>query len=53
MDWQYTSAAPGNLVQTAELDRKAPHTTIAIGFGGSPAGALSAARGSLATGFAA
>src|SRR6476661_3231577 len=51
MDWQYSSAAPGNLVQTAQLDRKAARTTIAIGFGGSPAGALSAARGSLATGF--
>lgn len=52
MDWQYTSAAPGNLVQTAELDRRAPRTTIAIGFGGSTASALSAARESLGSGFA-
>ena len=42
--------APGNLVQTGPRSTgKAPHTTIALGFGGSPAGALSAARGSLAT----
>ncbi|MEP6952668.1 MAG: glycoside hydrolase family 15 protein, partial [Solirubrobacteraceae bacterium] len=52
MDWHYSSAAPGNLVQTAQLAiGRGGHATVALGFGGSPSSALSAARGSLATAF--
>jgi len=49
MDWQYTSASAGNLVQTARL--AAAHTTIALGFGRTAGAASSTARASLRTGF--
>jgi glucoamylase len=56
MDWHYSSAAPGNLVQTAAIR---PHTTLALAFasGTSSAGsgavgsAISAATASLRRGF--
>ena len=49
MDWRYTSASAGNLVQTARL--AGPHTTVALAFGRSAGAALSGARASLHTGF--
>ncbi|MFF5077083.1 glycoside hydrolase family 15 protein [Actinoplanes sp. NPDC000266] len=50
MDWRYSEAGPGNLVQTAAIGHR--HTTIALGFADSPSGALTAARQSLGRGFA-
>jgi glucoamylase len=52
MDWRYGSAAPGYLVQTARLALHKGHATLALGFAGSQAAALSAARASLTGGFA-
>ncbi|MEU4216453.1 glycoside hydrolase family 15 protein [Actinoplanes sp. NPDC026623] len=49
MDWRYSSAAAGSLVQTAAL--RGWHTTLALGFAGSAAGALTTARQSLRQGF--
>ena len=49
MDWHYASAAAGSLVQTAAV--RGRHTTLALGFGGSGAEALTAARQSLHAGF--
>ncbi|PRY31880.1 glycoside hydrolase family 15 protein [Pseudosporangium ferrugineum] len=49
MDWHWSSAAAGNLVQTAKL--RGHHPTLALGFAGSAAGALATARRSLAEGF--
>jgi glucoamylase len=49
MDWRYTEAPAGNLVQTARL--AGPQSTIALAFGPDPAAALGAARASLRTGF--
>jgi glucoamylase len=51
MDWHYASAAAGNLVQTAAL--RGRHSTLALGFAGSAAGALAVARQSLRSGFGA
>ena len=57
MDWHYTSAPNGNVVQTARaplngLDTK-QHITLALGFGASTAEASAAAAASLSRGFAA
>jgi glucoamylase len=49
MDWRYTSAAAGSLVQTAKLGGR--HTTLALGFGAGTEAASSAARASLRRGF--
>jgi glucoamylase len=49
MDWHYSSAAAGNLVQTAAL--RGRHTTVALGFAGSADDALAVARQSLRQGF--
>jgi glucoamylase len=49
MDWHYSSAAAGNLVQTAAL--RGRHTTLALGFAGSAGDALATARRSLRDGF--
>ncbi|MDP9792849.1 glucoamylase [Catenuloplanes nepalensis] len=49
MDWRYTSAAAGYLVQTAALEHR--HSTLALGFGGTEAAALDTARRSLRAGF--
>ncbi|GIE94557.1 glycoside hydrolase family 15 protein [Paractinoplanes rishiriensis] len=48
MDWHYSSAPPGNLVQTALLR---PRATLALGFAGDSRGAISAATTSLRRGF--
>jgi glucoamylase len=48
MDWRYSSAAPGSLVQTAAL---APRSTVALGFGPAAGAAISAATSSLRRGF--
>jgi glucoamylase len=57
MDWQYTSAAPSNLVETAEIrlgwGNHRGHATLAIGFDKEAAGAVGAAGASLARGFGA
>jgi glucoamylase len=49
MDWHYSSAAAGNLVQTAAL--RGRHTTLALAFGDSAGDALATARRSLRDGF--
>jgi glucoamylase len=52
MDWKYTSAPNGNLVQTGRTRltglRHGRHATLALGFGTSASAAQSAATGSLA-----
>ncbi len=52
MDWTYTSAPDGNVVQTGRTQltglRGGRRTTLAVGFGSGPAAARSAARASLA-----
>jgi glucoamylase len=58
MDWSFDSATEGNIVQTARLPGvtgvgRATHSTISLGFGADGAQALVAARGTLASGFAA
>src|SRR3954453_22159816 len=56
MDWTYTSAPTGNVVQTGKTEANGKgirHLTLALGFGGTTADALGAARGSLAAGFSA
>src|SRR4051794_3872043 len=56
MDWTYTSAPTGNVVQTGKTEANGKgirHLTLALGFGGTTADALGAARGSLAGGFSA
>ena len=57
MDWNYTSAPDGNVVQTGrmELTGKAgsQDATLALGFGSSTAAALTAANASLTGGFGA
>jgi len=52
MDWQYTSAGPGAVVQTAQLafDRLG-HATLALGFGADAGSALDVARQSLSRPF--
>jgi glucoamylase len=56
MDWSYTSAPDGNVVQTGRLEvtgkAGSQDATLALGFGGSSSAALTAARASLATGYA-
>jgi glucoamylase len=56
MDWRYSSAPNGNVVQTAETPLSGLKTkqdmTLAIGFGKSPADASAAATASLSAGFA-
>jgi glucoamylase len=49
MDWHYSSAAAGNLVQTAAL--RGRHTTVALGFAGSADDAMAIAQQSLRQGF--
>jgi glucoamylase len=53
LDWQYSSAGPGSIVQTAQLafDR-GDHATLALGFGANGGAALATARASLAQPFA-
>jgi glucoamylase len=54
LDWQYSSAGPGSVVQTAQLslDRRG-HATLALGFGADPGAALGSARASLSRPFGA
>src|SRR4051794_1978121 len=50
MDWAYSDAADGNVVQTARLPldgRKARRLTLSLGFGSSAAAAVKSARDSL------
>jgi glucoamylase len=49
MDWHYSSAAAGSLVQTAKLLGR--HSVLALSFGGTPTEALASARKSLHSGF--
>ncbi|MBU2668437.1 hypothetical protein KOI35_33485 [Actinoplanes bogorensis] len=49
MDWHYRSAGPGSLMQTAEI--RGGHSTPALSFAASEAGALAAAKASLRAGF--
>jgi glucoamylase len=57
MDWHYTAAGPGNIVQTGRTaltgvgHRRT--MTLALGFGGTDGAALGTARASLGSGFAA
>ena len=55
MDWSYTSAPNGNVVQTARMEltgrRGSQDATLALGFGASASSALGAAHASLAHGF--
>ena len=54
MDWHYASAPDGNVVETGRLKLDGTgqqHATLALGFGGTTAAALSAAQASLAGGF--
>jgi glucoamylase len=55
MDWSYSAAPDGNVVQTARtgLTGRRGHRelTLALGFGGGTTAALRAARGALRTGF--
>jgi glucoamylase len=56
MDWNYTSAPNGNVVQTGRLELTgkdgSQDATLALGFGGTASGALAAANASLAGGYA-
>jgi glucoamylase len=53
LDWRYSSAGPGSVVQTAQLDLdRGGHATLALGFGADPGAALATARASLAQSFA-
>ena len=55
MDWNYTSAPNGNVVQTGRLaltgKAGSQDATLALGFGGSASDALNGANASLAAGF--
>jgi glucoamylase len=57
MDWNYTSAPNGNVVQTGRLaltgKSGSQDATLALGFGGSASEALNGANASLAAGFSA
>src|SRR3954451_3085285 len=57
MDWTYSSAPNGNVVQTGQAGvtglKGSQHLTLALGFGGTTTTALAAARASLAVGFGA
>ncbi len=50
LTWRYQRADSGNVVQAARIPRPA-HFTLALGFGDTPAAALSAAQASLGRGF--
>lgn len=50
--WRFTRADSGNVVQVARVGRPT-HFTLALGFGDTPAAALTSARASLGRGFAA
>jgi len=50
LDWTYTRAENGNVIQAAKLVR-ASHFTLALGFGTTPAVAIANARASLRAGF--
>lgn len=52
LDRRYSSAAPGNLVQTAAVRFARGHATLALGFGPDAGAALAASRASLRQGFA-
>ena len=53
LDFNYDTAADGNVLQTGEIALDGTTTfTLALGFGASPAAAESTARASLADGFA-
>jgi len=55
MDWNYTSAPDGNVVQTGRMELTgktgSQDATLALGFGGSQSSALAAAKASLDRGF--
>src|SRR3954452_7444396 len=55
MDWDYTSAPNGNVVQTAKAAvtglKGSRHLTLALGFGGGTSAAQAAANASLGAGF--
>src|SRR5487761_228109 len=50
LDWAYTRAENGNVIQAAKL-APASHFTLALGFGTTPAVAITNARASLRSGF--
>ncbi|HVB07321.1 MAG TPA: glucan 1,4-alpha-glucosidase [Candidatus Acidoferrales bacterium] len=50
LDWTYTRAENGNVIQAAKL-APANHFTLALGFGATPAVAITNARASLRSGF--
>ena len=47
MDWQYASAGPGSIVQTAQLNLAGGHATLALGFGDDANAATETARATL------
>jgi hypothetical protein len=49
LEWTYSQAAKGNVVQAAKMP-PAKHFTLALGFGGTPSAALGNARASLKRG---
>ena len=55
MDWHYTSAEPGNLIQTADTGltgtARHRHSTLALAFGADDAAAVNTARASLDRGY--
>ncbi len=52
LDWEYSRAENGNLIQVAKIP-STKHFTLALGFGPTPSVALENARSSLSRGFAA
>ncbi len=50
LDWSYTRAENGNVVQSAKISA-AQHFTLALGFGATPAAAIANATASLQEGF--
>lgn len=50
LDWSYTHAENGNVVETAKLS--GAHFTLALGFGANSTAAIESAKASLKTGFA-
>jgi glucoamylase len=52
LEWTYSQAAKGNVVQAAKMP-PAKHFTLALGFGGTPSAAVENARASLKRGYAA
>jgi glucoamylase len=56
LDWRYSQAGPGNVVQTGQLNIDGlarQHTTLALGFGAHRNEALATARATLRQGFSA